>query len=69
MERDFVIIQKALKYNVKISAHLTWEQALFSFRFVNNIPAGMAKRKPLERMYENRSNWAWSQVTGHSNAF
>ena len=24
---------------------LTWDQALFSFRFVNNIPAGMAKRK------------------------
>ena len=25
--------------------HITWDQALFSFRFVNNIPAGMAKRK------------------------
>ena len=24
---------------------LTWDQALFSFRFVNNIPAGMAKRE------------------------
>ena len=24
---------------------LTWEQALFSFRFVNNIPTGKAKRK------------------------
>ena len=23
---------------------LNWDQALFSFRFVNNIPAGMAKR-------------------------
>ena len=29
-------------------------QALFSFRFENYIPAG----KALERMYENRSNWA-----------
>ena len=24
---------------------LTWEQALFSFRFVNNIPTGKTKRK------------------------
>ena len=40
---------------------LTWDQALFSFRFENYIPAGKAKR-PLERMYENRSNWAWSLV-------
>ena len=24
---------------------LTWDQAVVSFRFVNNIPAGMAKRK------------------------
>ena len=41
---------------------LTWDQALFSFRFENYIPAGKAKRKELERMCENRSNWAWSQV-------
>ena len=47
-------------YRPDIWTVLTWDQALFSFRFVNNIPAGMAKRK--ERMYENRSNWAWSQV-------
>ena len=26
-------------------ATLTWDQAQFSFRFVNNIPAGKAKRK------------------------
>ena len=25
--------------------NLTWDQALFSFRFENYIPAGMAKRK------------------------
>ena len=31
---------------------LTWDQALFSFRFENYIPAGKAKQ-PLERMYEN----------------
>ena len=35
---------------------VTWDQALFSFRFENYIPAG-------KRMYENRSNWAWSQVS------
>ena len=39
---------------------VSWDQALFSFRFENYIPAG--KTKPLERMYENRSNWAWPQV-------
>ena len=26
-------------------SRITWDQALFSFRFVNNIPAGKAKRK------------------------
>ena len=33
---------------------LTWDQALFSFRFVNNIPAGMAKRKEslIQTFYE-----------------
>ena len=27
------------------SSGVTWDQALFSFRFENYIPAGMAKRK------------------------
>ena len=31
---------------------VTWDQALFSFRFENYIPAG--KAKPLARTYENR---------------
>ena len=33
---------------------LTWDQALFSFRFVNNIPAGKAKRKEslIQTFYE-----------------
>ena len=33
---------------------LTWDQAPFSFRFVNNIPAGMAKRKEslIQTFYE-----------------
>ena len=30
------------------------ESSAFSFRFENNIPAGKAKRKAVERMYENR---------------
>ena len=29
----------------KFQFSLTWDQALFSFRFENYIPAGMAKRK------------------------
>ena len=28
-----------------MTASLTWDQALFSFRFENYIPAGKAKRK------------------------
>ena len=28
-----------------LAALVTWDQALFSFRFENYIPAGMAKRK------------------------
>ena len=33
---------------------LTWDQALFSFRFVNNIPAGIAKQKEslIQTFYE-----------------
>ena len=33
---------------------VTWDQALFSFRFLNNIPAGIAKRKesPIQTFYE-----------------
>ena len=30
-----------------ISFYLTWDQALFSFRFENYIPVGKAKRKDL----------------------
>ena len=28
-----------------LAIRLTWDQALFSFRFENNTPAGKAKRK------------------------
>ena len=29
---------------MEAQAKVTWDQAQFSFRFVNNIPAGKAKR-------------------------
>ena len=32
-------------WRITVIKTLTWDQALFSFHFVNNIPAGMAKRK------------------------
>ena len=34
--------------------NVTWDQALFSFRFENNIPAGKAKRKEslIQTFYE-----------------
>ena len=47
--------KKLINVHFAVGLRITWDQALFSFRFVNNIPAG--------RMYENRSNWAWSQVS------
>ena len=40
-------------YNRLIRVALTWEQALFSFRFVNNILAGIAKRKETVAVREN----------------
>ena len=34
------------------SVNLTWDQALFSFRFVNNIPAGMVAVAVRENVWE-----------------
>ena len=38
----------------QLGTSLTWHQAQFSFRFVNNIPAGKAKRNDslLKAFYE-----------------
>ena len=38
----------------QLGTSLTWHQAQFSFRFVNNIPAGKAKRNDslLKTFYE-----------------
>ena len=33
------------RQNPSFEARVTWDQALFSFRFENYIPAGMTKRK------------------------
>ena len=33
------------QWKTKYYQYLTWDQALFSFRFENYIPAGKAKRK------------------------
>ena len=44
---NFIIQTKNLKGESSKSAWktVTWDQALFSFRFVNNVPVGKAKRK------------------------
>ena len=49
-------------FSFNIDNFLTWDQAQFSFRFVNNIPAGKVKRQDFigsrgggsGGMYENR---------------
>ena len=42
------------KWMSQLGTSLTWDQAQFSFRFVNNIPAGKAKRNDslLKAFYE-----------------
>ena len=48
-----------LNFSVAIRASLsvTWDQALFSFRFENNIPAGKAKRKKILAVAVRESVW------------
>ena len=72
---DFIIARKEHQNSSfsikKLLTGVTWDQALFSFRFENYIPAGMTKRKersgPIlavavrENVWEPL-NWAWSQV-------
>ena len=43
-----------LETDGKVRTIVTWDQALFSFRFVNNVPVGMAKRKEslIQTFYE-----------------
>ena len=38
---------------------LTWDQAQFSFRFINNVPAGKAKRKesPILAVAVRENEW------------
>ena len=58
---DYVAKNWALAIMLKALPLVTWDQALFSFRFENYIPAGKAKRKQtnfsgsrlIERMDEN----------------
>ena len=54
---------------------LTWDQAQFSFRFVNNIPAGKAKRKEslIQTFYETSSahffDWLTFAESANQNYF
>ena len=41
----------------RASLSVTWDQALFSFRFENNIPAGKAKRKKILAVAVRESVW------------
>ena len=44
---------------------MTWDQALFSFRFENFIPAGMAKRKEslIQTFYETSAAHCFDWLT------
>ena len=44
---------------------VTWDQAQFSFRFINNIPAGKAKRKKslIQTFYETSSAHSFDWLT------
>ena len=61
-------------YNLLL-VEVTWDQALFSFRFVNNIPAGMAKRKEslIQTFYETSAahffDWLTFAESANQNYF
>ena len=54
---------------------ITWDQAQFSFRFVNNIPAGKAKRKEslIQTLYETSAahffDWLTFAESANQNYF
>ena len=56
-------------------SQLTWDQAQFSFRFVNNITAGKAKRKEslIQTFYETSaahfSDWLTFAESANQNYF
>ena len=59
----------------KFQFSLTWDQALFSFRFENYIPAGMAKRKEslIQTFYETSAahffDWLTFAESANQNYF
>ena len=56
-----------------VIANVTWDQALFSFRFVNNIPADKAKRKEIQTFYETSAahffDWLTFAESANQNHF
>ena len=56
-------------------SQLTWDQAQFSFRFVNNIPAGKAKGKEslIQTLYETSAahfvDWLTFAESANQNYF
>ena len=58
-----------------IILRLTWDRAQFSFRFVNNIPAGKAKRKEdlIQTFYETSAahffDWLTFAESANQNYF
>ena len=48
---DLLLYQNNLKW---VGRRVTWDQALFSFRFKKLHSGGQGETRPLERMYENR---------------
>ena len=75
--RQFSFRKTSVKVSLKILSlrALTWDQALFSFRFENYIPAGKAKRKEslIQTFYETSAahffDWLTFAESANQNYF
>ena len=61
--------------HASLHVNITWDQALFSFRFENNIPVGKAKRKEslIQTFYKTSSahffDWLTFAESANQNYF
>ena len=62
---DPVQITTGFTFRIIVNMSLTWDQALFSFCFVNNIPVSMAKWKEslIQTFYETSSAHCFDWLT------
>ena len=50
-------LHQRISISIRTYARVTWDQALFWFRFLINIPAGMAKRKEILAVAVRENVW------------